>query len=196
MKRGLDLIISLISLILLSPILFFTCFSLKILVKTDIFFFQERSGLNGKPFILYKFKTMKDLTDSNGNPLGDNKRTTKFGRWLRDTSIDELPSLINIIKNDMSLVGPRPLLIEYVPLYSKEQFSRHNVKPGVTGWAQINGRNEIDWEKKFELDIWYVQNQSFLLDLKILFLTFLKVIKREGINNSEKITMPPFKGSI
>jgi len=160
----------------------------------SIFFNQKRPGMNARPFKFYKFRTMTEKEDKNGNLLSDNERLTPYGSFLRKTSLDELPSLWNIIKGDMSLVGPRPLLMEYLPLYSKGQMRRHKVKPGITGWAQINGRNAISWEEKFELDIWYVENQSFWLDIKIIVLTIWKVFKQEGITHQENATMPKFTG--
>ncbi len=160
-----------------------------------IFFKQARPGLYGKPFVLYKFRTMLDLRDQTGKMLPDERRLTSFGRWLRSTSLDELPVLFNVLKGDMSLVGPRPLLMEYLDRYTTEQARRHEVKPGITGWAQINGRNAISWEEKFALDVWYVDNWSLLLDFRIIFLTILKVLKHEGISADGHVTMPEFKGS-
>ena len=195
MKIIFDKIVSFLSLVLLMPVFFL----LGIIIYSDIglpiFFRQKRPGLNGDPFIFFKFRTMLDEKDKEGNFLSEKNRITKLGRLLRGLSLDELPSIINVLKGDMSFVGPRPLLMEYLPLYSKDQFSRHNVKPGITGWAQINGRNSISWEEKFEFDVWYVKNQSVLLDLKIFFLTIWKVMKKEGIDNSKNNTMPPFLGS-
>ncbi len=160
-----------------------------------IFFRQVRPGLNGKPFIMYKFRTMTNERDGDGNLLPDDRRLTSFGRFLRSTSLDELPELINVLKGEMSLVGPRPLLMEYLPLYSTEQFRRHEVKPGITGWAQVNGRNAISWEDKFKFDVWYVDNQSFWLDIKILWMTLVKVFKREGISQAGQATMEKFEGT-
>lgn len=159
------------------------------------FFFQDRPGLNGKIFRLIKFKTMTDKTDVNGNLLPDKKRITRVGKFLRSTSLDELPQLINIIKGEMSIIGPRPLKVEYLELYNCEQARRHEIKPGITGWAQINGRNSISWEQKFKYDVWYVDNYSFFLDLKILFLTVIKVVNRTGINQSLDLPMEKFKGT-
>ena len=159
-----------------------------------IFFRQVRPGLNGKPFIMYKFRTMTNDRDGDGNLLPDDQRLTRFGRFLRSTSLDELPELINVLKGEMSLVGPRPLLMGYLPLYTKEQFRRHEVKPGITGWAQVNGRNAISWEDKFKFDVWYVDNQSFWLDIKILWMTVVKVFKREGISQDGQATMEKFTG--
>jgi undecaprenyl phosphate N,N'-diacetylbacillosamine 1-phosphate transferase len=160
-----------------------------------IFFTQERTGRNAKIFHIIKFKTMTDRRDENKKLLPDEVRMTPIGKFIRSTSLDELPQLINVLKGDMSLVGPRPLLEKYIPLYSKEQFRRHEVKPGITGWAQVNGRNAISWERKFELDVWYVDNASVMLDLKILWLTIKKVFKREGISGADSSTMTPFSGN-
>jgi sugar transferase EpsL len=160
-----------------------------------IFFKQIRPGLKGEPFIIYKFRTMTDEKDTEGYLLPDRNRLTKFGSFLRKTSLDELPSLFNVLKGDMSLIGPRPLLMHYLPLYDESQKRRHEVKPGITGWAQVNGRNTLTWKKKFELDVWYIENRSFWLDLKILILTFYKVIKRQGISASGEATMKPFSGN-
>ena len=160
------------------------------------FFIQSRPGKNEKVFNLLKFKTMRDAYDENGKSLPDKDRITPVGAWVRKLSLDELPQLINVIKGDMSLIGPRPLLIKYLPLYNNEQKRRHDVKPGITGWAQVNGRNSIDWNKKFELDVWYVDNISAILDLKILYLTIVKVFKREGINVDQNNTMTPFNGEL
>ena len=162
---------------------------------TGIFFTQERPGKNGKIFKVIKFKTMTDKRDANGKLLSDAERLTKVGRFVRSTSVDELPQLFNVLKGDMSLIGPRPLLPQYLPLYSKEQARRHEVRPGITGWAQVNGRNAISWTKKFELDVWYVDHCSFLLDLKIIFLTVKKVFVREGISSDTSVTMEPFIGN-
>ena len=169
--------------------------SVVIRIGRPIFFKQKRPGLKGEPFTFYKFRTMTNCEDGNGNLLPDKDRLTSFGKLLRKTSLDELPSLWNVLKGDMSLVGPRPLLMEYLPLYSIEQMRRHEVKPGITGWAQINGRNSISWEEKFKLDVWYVENQSIWLDFKIILLTIWKVLKREGISHGSEATMPKFKGN-
>jgi lipopolysaccharide/colanic/teichoic acid biosynthesis glycosyltransferase len=160
-----------------------------------LFFSQKRPGINAAPFKMYKFRTMQDVRNCNGELLADNLRITAFGRFLRSTSLDELPELWNVLKGEMSIVGPRPLLMEYLPLYSKEQNRRHEVKPGVTGWAQVNGRNAISWKDKFELDVWYVDNQSIRLDFKILFLTVKKVLFREDISATGHVTIEPFKGN-
>jgi len=191
-KNIFDFLVSAILLLLLSPLLLITIFLVKIFLGSPVFFKQPRPGLNEKKFMLYKFRTMKDSRDENGNLLSDEKRLTKFGKLLRSLSIDELPALINVIKGDMSLIGPRPLLIEYLPFYSTEQKKRHSIKPGITGWAQVNGRNKLSWEKKFELDVWYVKNCSFLLDCKIILLTVLKIIKRDGISADGEATMTRF----
>lgn len=195
MKRAFDLIVSLFALMLLWPIILLVALFVRIKLGTPVLFKQTRPGLNGDPFDMLKFRSMLDAADKDGNPLPDEQRLTRFGRILRSTSLDELPGLINVLKGDMSLVGPRPLLMQYLPLYSAEQARRHSVRPGITGWAQINGRNAISWEDKFELDVWYVDNQSFMLDLKILLLTVIKVFKREGIASATSVTMEGFKGS-
>ncbi|WP_209122905.1 sugar transferase [Alkalihalobacillus sp. BA299] len=195
MKRLFDVLIASIILIILSPIITIISLLVKKKLGTPILFKQQRPGLYSKPFYLYKFRTMTDEKDQNGQLLSDHQRLTPFGKCLRKYSLDELPQLINVLKGDISLVGPRPLLMEYVPLYSEQQISRHNVKPGITGWAQVNGRNAITWEEKFELDVWYVNHQSFFLDLKILLLTVYKVIKSEGINQQGNVTIERFRGS-
>ncbi|MFD4703691.1 sugar transferase [Gottfriedia sp. NPDC058432] len=195
MKRSIDLIISLMILIAFSPILLVVGVMVRFKMGSPILFTQVRPGLNGKPFNLYKFRTMVDLKDSNGELLSDELRLTKFGIFLRKMSLDEFPQLINVVKGEMSLVGPRPLLVEYLSLYTKEQMQRHDVKPGITGWAQVNGRNAITWEEKFKFDIWYVKNFSLIVDLKILFLTFIKVIKKEDISQQGQATIEKFKGS-
>jgi sugar transferase EpsL len=195
MKRMLDLLISISLFLLLFPLIVFLGIAVKLTLGSPIIFKQQRPGLYCKPFYLYKLRTMKDNLDEYGNLLPDELRLTNFGSFLRKYSLDELPQFINVIKGDLSLVGPRPLLMDYLPYYTKEQLKRHNVRPGITGWAQVNGRNAISWDEKFKLDIWYVENQNHLLDLKILFLTILKVIKSEGIQNGNHATMPVFKGS-
>ncbi|MBR1964511.1 MAG: sugar transferase [Muribaculaceae bacterium] len=194
-KRGLDVIFSGIALLCFCPIILVLIAILMIANKYSAFFVQERPGKDGKIFKLVKFKTMTDKTDSDGNLLPDDKRLTKIGAFIRSTSLDELPQLWNVLKGDMSLIGPRPLLIQYLPLYSSEQARRHEVKPGITGWAQINGRNAITWKQKFEYDVWYVDNISFALDLKILWLTFKKVVARENINSATSATMEYFNGN-
>ncbi|WP_456277298.1 sugar transferase [Bacillus sp. AK128] len=195
MKRISDLCIAIILIAIFSPIILVTAFMIRIKVGTPILFKQLRPGLNEKPFYLYKFRTMTNETDKNGNVLSDQMRLTELGELLRRYSLDELPQLFNVIKGDMSLVGPRPLLMEYLSLYTKEQGKRHLVRPGITGWAQINGRNAISWDEKFKLDTWYVENQSFALDLNIILKTIIKVIKREGINQEGHVTIEKFKGS-
>ncbi|MCM3665233.1 sugar transferase [Mesobacillus subterraneus] len=194
MKRLLDLISSILLLILLSPIILFTAMFVKVKLGAPVLFKQKRPGLYGKPFYLYKFRTMTDGRDRNGNLLSDKLRLTPAGQFLRKYSLDELPQLINVLKGELSLVGPRPLLMEYLPLYTKEQAKRHLVKPGITGLSQISGRNTLSWEEKFKLDVWYVQNQTFLLDLKILWRTVYKVIQTEGVTQPGNVTMEPFKG--
>ena len=194
-KRLLDITISLIALIFLLPLMLLIYLSVRINLGSPAFFLQERVGKDNKIFKMIKFRTMKNSTDKNGNLLSDNERVTKFGSFLRSFSLDELPELINILKGNMSLVGPRALLVQYLGFYNDEQIRRHEVLPGLTGWAQINGRNSITWSEKFKLDVWYVDNWSLWLDIKIFFLTFWKVLKREGINQSESVTMEYFNGS-
>lgn len=195
-KRFIDFCLALIGLLLLLPFFLIVWLLLSIYNKgAGAFFTQSRPGKRGEIFKVIKFKTMTDERDKLGNLLPDEKRLTKVGRFVRSTSLDEIPQLINVLKGDMSLIGPRPLLVEYLPLYSPEQARRHLVRPGITGWAQVNGRNAISWDKKFELDTWYVDNISFKLDCKILFLTILKVFKREGISSDSSVTMEPFKGN-
>ncbi len=193
-KRVLEFIIALIGLILASPILLVVAILVKTKLGSPILFRQQRVGLNGEIFEMVKFRTMKDATDSEGNPLPDEERLTKFGQLLRKTSLDELPELWNVLKGDMSLVGPRPLLVEYLPLYSKKQMKRHHVRPGITGYAQVNGRNKISWTKKFELDVYYVENFSLWLDVKILFQTVAKVLGQADINQEGNVTMEKFNG--
>lgn len=195
MKRMFDFILSLLALIILSPLLLLLGILVLIKLGKPIIFKQQRPGLNEEIFTMYKFRTMKDLIDSEGRSLSDEERLTRFGKFLRSTSLDELPELWNVVKGDMSLVGPRPLLVEYLDLYNDEQKRRHEARPGITGWAQVNGRNSISWEEKFNLDIYYVDNRSFLLDLKIIFLTIKKVFIREGINQEGKATMGKFVGT-
>lgn len=194
-KRVFDFIVSLIGILLMLPILFVTAMLLFIVNNGKPFFFQKRPGKNENVFSIIKFKTMTDRKDNNGNLLSDAKRLTKIGKFVRKNSIDELPQLINVLKGDMSLIGPRPLLVEYLSRYSEEQKRRHNVKPGITGWAQVNGRNAISWEDKFKLDVLYVDNISFRLDLKIFVMTVKKVFIREGISSSTSVTMEAFKGN-
>lgn len=193
-KRCFDIIFSLTVLIILSPIFLIIAILIRINLGGPIFFTQERIGIYNRPFKMYKFRTMKDVKDSNGNLLSDNERLTKFGRSLRSTSLDELPEFLNILRGEMSLIGPRPLLVEYLPLYNGEQIKRHNMLPGITGWAQINGRNNISWAEKFKLDVWYVENWSLKLDIKIFFLTIDRVFKRDGINQSDEDTCEYFNG--
>lgn len=195
LKRVLDIILSLLVLLITLPVTFIVFIILFNQNKGNAFFFQERPGLHQRAFKIFKFKTMTDDTDDNNVLLPDNQRITKVGKLIRQLSIDELPQLINVLKGDMSLVGPRPLLFEYIPLFTEKQLRRHEVKPGITGWAQVNGRNTISWSKKFEMDVYYIDNLSFFLDIKILWMTFLKVIKKEGINETEFGTMEPFTGS-
>lgn len=194
-KRLIDIIISLCGLIILTPVIAVIFISIKVQQQGKVLYFQNRPGKNGKIFKIIKFKTMSDEKDKDGNLLSDEKRISKVGKLIRSLSLDEIPQLINIIKGDMSIVGPRPLMPKYLPLYNKQQMRRHEVKPGITGWAQINGRNDISWGKKFELDVWYVDNISFLLDLKIIFLTIVKVIKKEGVSKSGYATTTPFDGT-
>lgn len=194
-KRLFDICVTIVAIALLSPLLFVTMFVTRIKLGGPVFFRQQRPGLHGQPFEMVKFRTMTGSRDSEGNLLPDGERLTAYGRFLRSTSIDELPELWNVLKGDMSLVGPRPLLMEYLPLYSAEQRRRHEVRPGVTGWAQINGRNAISWDEKFAFDIWYVDNRSFFLDLKILLLTAKNVLIRRGVNAAGSPTMPKFTGS-
>lgn len=195
LKRLFDISASAFALFLLFPVIALVAWKVKRNLGSPVFFTQVRPGLNGKPFKMVKFRTMRDAVDANGQPLPDAERLTPFGNWLRSTSLDELPELWNVLKGDMSLVGPRPLLMEYLPLYNAEQARRHEARPGVTGWAQINGRNAISWEEKFKLDTWYVDHQSLWLDIKILFLTVKKVLVRDGISAEGEATMGKFTGS-
>lgn len=194
-KRPMDFILSLLAIIILSPILLIVAVLVRINLGSPIIFKQERPGLNEKIFIMYKFRTMTDEKDENGDLLPDENRLTKFGKFLRSTSLDELPELFNILKGDMSIIGPRPLLIEYLPLYNEQQKRRHEVRPGLSGLAQVNGRNAISWEDKFTLDVQYVENVTFLGDWKIIFQTIKKVFVREGINSETAATMEPFTGN-
>jgi len=194
-KRLLDIIIASIALILLSPLYFYVTRKVKKNLGSPVLFRQVRPGLHGKPFEMIKFRTMKDAVDAQGNPLPDSDRLTPFGKMLRSTSLDEMPELWNVIKGDMSIVGPRPLLTEYLPLYNEEQAKRHNVRPGMTGHAQVNGRNAISWEEKFKLDTWYVENQSTLLDFKIMFKTVHKVLAKDDISAEGEATMTRFTGT-
>lgn len=193
-KRIIDIILSAIGLILLSPILVIVSILIRLKLGSPIFFTQDRVGKENKVFKIIKFRTMKDVRDFNGNLIPEYKRRTSFGNKLRELSIDEIPELINILKGDMSLVGPRPLLVDYLQYYNDEQIKRHNVLPGLTGWAQVNGRNSITWKEKFKLDLWYVNNYSLKLDIKIVFMTIYKVLKRDGINQGTEVTMERFNG--
>lgn len=193
-KRIQDFFIAIIGLLVLSPVFIIVMIGLYFSNQGKPFFYQTRPGLNGKRFNIIKFKTMNDKKDNEGNLLSDKERLTSIGSFVRKTSIDEIPQLINVLKGDMSLIGPRPLLVQYLPLYNAKQSRRHEVRPGITGWAQVNGRNAISWSEKFELDVWYVDHISFSLDIKILFLTFKKVFMREGISADGHATIEPFKG--
>lgn len=195
MKRLLDIIIASIALILLSPLYIYVAYKVRKNLGSPVIFRQVRPGLHGKPFEMIKFRTMTDERDEHGNLLPNEQRLPKFGKMLRATSLDEMPELWNVIKGDMSIVGPRPLLMDYLPLYNEEQAKRHKVRPGMTGYAQVNGRNAISWEKKFELDTWYVENRSIWLDFKIMFQTVKKVLIKDGINQSEEVTMTRFLGN-
>lgn len=195
-KRLLDIVIASIALILLSPVYFIVARKVKKNLGSPVLFRQVRPGLHGKPFEMIKFRTMKDAVDANSNPLPDSERLTPFGKMLRATSLDEMPELWNVIKGDMSIVGPRPLLVEYLPLYNEEQAKRHHVRPGITGYAQVNGRNAISWEKKFELDTWYVENQSLWLDFKIMLKTVKKVLAKDDISAEGEATMSKFTGTV
>ena len=194
-KRLLDFTLSILALIILSPVLLVTALLVRIKLGSPIIFHQERPGKSEKIFRLYKFRSMTDECDENGNLLPDDERLTRFGRTLRSTSLDELPELWNILRGDMSIVGPRPLLVKYLPLYNEEQRHRHDVRPGLTGWAQANGRNAISWEEKFKLDVWYVQHISFWVDVKVIFMTVKKVFCRDGISSETSVTMEEFSGT-
>nr|WP_312534790.1 sugar transferase [Moraxella sp. CTOTU47618] len=196
LKRAFDIAASTSALVVLSPVLAITAYKVKKELGSPVLFRQTRPGLHGKPFEMIKFRTMKDATDKEGNALPDSERLTEFGKKLRASSLDELPELWNVLKGDMSLVGPRPLLMEYLPLYSPEQAKRHNVRPGVTGYAQVNGRNSLSWEDKFKLDTWYVEHQSLWLDMKILLKTVKKVIIKDGISAEGEATMTKFTGTV
>ena len=195
LKRLLDIIIASIALILLSPLYFYVAHKVKKNLGSPVLFRQIRPGLHGKPFEMIKFRSMKDAVDAQGNPLPDSERLTPFGKMLRSSSLDEMPELWNVIKGDMSIVGPRPLLMEYLPLYNQEQAKRHLVRPGMTGHAQVNGRNAISWEEKFKLDTWYVENQSIWLDFKIMLKTVKKVLAKDDINEAGEATMTKFTGT-
>lgn len=194
-KRLFDITASVCGLLVLAPVIAIVGWQIRRKLGTPVLFRQVRPGLDGKPFEMIKFRTMRDAVDARGNPLPDSERMTPFGSFLRASSLDELPELWNVLKGDMSLVGPRPLLMEYLPLYSPEQYRRHEARPGVTGWAQINGRNALSWDEKFKLDVWYVDNRSLWLDLKILLLTIKKVFVREGISAAGEATVEYFKGN-
>jgi len=196
LKRWFDIVVALVALILLAPIFLVMGLLIRWRLGSPVLFRQRRPGLGGKPFTMVKFRSMRDVCDQQGNALPDERRLTPFGQWLRSTSLDELPELWNVLKGEMSLVGPRPLLMEYLPLYTDEQLRRHDVRPGITGWAQVNGRNAISWEEKFAYDLWYVERCGLLLDLKILYLTMLKIAKREGIAHAGDVAMPRFRGSL
>lgn len=195
-KRIMDITGSLLAIIILSPIMGLVAVAIRIISGSPVIFRQMRPGLRGEPFMLYKFRTMSNEKGDDYDFLPDERRITPLGILLRNTSLDELPELINVLKGDMSMVGPRPLLMEYLPLYSAEQYRRHNVKPGITGWAQVNGRNALDWEERFRLDLWYVDHQSHLLDLKILMMTVVKVIRRDNISQNGEATMARYEGSV
>jgi len=195
-KRLFDLLVASALLVVLSPILVLIGFMVRVGIGSPVFFHQIRPGLGGKPFTIYKFRTMTNELDKNGNILPDADRLTALGRILRNTSLDELLELFNVLKGEMSLVGPRPLLMQYIERYTPEQARRHEVKPGLTGWAQVNGRNALTWEEKFDLDVWYVDHHCLLLDLKIIAMTIWKILKREGISAPGEVTMPEFKGNI
>ncbi len=195
-KRLFDLVFSLVLVTLLLPLLALLAILVYINLGSPALFRQQRPGLLGKPFTFYKFRTMNDRTDKNGRLLPDEDRLTGFGRFLRGTSLDELPQLFNVIRGDMSLIGPRPLLMEYLDLYTDEQMRRHEARPGITGWAQVNGRNAITWEEKFRLDLWYVDNRSFLLDLRIILMTVARIVSKEGISQEGMATAEKFRGSV
>ena len=195
MKRAFDLFVVLVTSPFWIVVMFFIFLIAKATFKGSVIFQQNRPGQFGKPFLMYKFRTMTNARNSDGELLSDEERITKFGSFLRKTSLDELPELFNILKGEMSLVGPRPLLVEYLPLYNEQQKKRHDVRPGITGWAQVNGRNALSWQEKFNLDVWYVENQSFWLDMSILWMTIKKVIMREGISAEGEATMPKFTGN-
>ncbi|MFC5406787.1 sugar transferase [Cohnella soli] len=196
MKRTFDLLVAVPLLLLMLPVLIVTAILVRVKLGSPVLFKQQRPGLHGRPFNMYKFRSMTSQRDAQGQLLPDDVRLTRFGQTLRKLSLDELPQLWNVVKGEISLVGPRPLLMEYLPLYTEAQARRHHVKPGITGWAQVNGRNAISWEQKFELDTWYVDHYSFRLDLKILFLTLKKVVRSEGVSSGGHVTMPVFRGSV
>lgn len=195
MKRAFDFLVAASALFLLSPLLLVLGLLVRLFLGKPVLFSQQRPGLHGKPFTMVKFRTMRNVFDAQGMPLSDSARMTRFGRFLRSTSLDELPELWNVLKGDMSLVGPRPLLMEYLPLYTVEQARRHDVRPGVTGWAQVNGRNAVSWGDRFKMDVWYVDHRSFWLDIRIIAMTVLKIFKREGISAKGEATMSKFTGA-
>lgn len=195
MKRIFDIVISCFLLVCLLPVILTIALSIKLNLGSPVLFTQKRPGRSGEIFTMIKFRTMKNASSSDNNLLSDSERLTRFGAFLRSSSLDELPELLNVLKGDMSIVGPRPLLAEYLPLYSAKQARRHDIRPGITGWAQVNGRNAISWEEKFNYDIWYIENRSFLLDIKIIGLTIKKVISREGISASGEVTTSKFSGN-
>jgi lipopolysaccharide/colanic/teichoic acid biosynthesis glycosyltransferase len=194
-KRTLDLLLALIAIAVFSPLLLIIALMVRWKLGSPILYVQQRPGLNEEPFVLLKFRTMREVNGLDGNPLSDAERLTGLGRLLRSWSLDELPELWNVVRGDMSMVGPRPLLMQYLPLYNPYQHRRHEVRPGITGWAQVNGRNAIGWEERFQMDVWYVDNRSLWLDLKILFLTIVRVIQRDGISAKGEATMGAFKGT-
>ena len=194
MKRAVDSVVSLLAILLLGPVILAVALLVRIFLGKPVFFRQQRPGLHGKPFDIYKFRTMSITCGEEGSFLPDQQRMTKLGAFLRNCSLDELPQLFNVLKGELSLVGPRPLLMKYWPLYTEEQRRRHAVRPGITGWAQVNGRNALSWEERFKLDVWYVDHQSFRLDMKIIFMTIWKILKREGINQPGQATMEEFRG--
>lgn len=195
MKRVIDCVLASIALLVFAPLVVLVAVLVRLKLGSPVIFAQQRPGLGARPFKMYKFRSMTDARDSAGNLLPDAQRLTRFGKFLRTSSLDELPELVNVLRGDMSLVGPRPLLMSYVPLYTKHQFRRHEVRPGISGWAQVNGRNALSWEARFDLDVWYVDHRSNWLDFKILLLTVVKVFKKEGISQPGEATMSPFTGS-
>ena len=195
LKRSLDVFLAVLTMILFMPVMIGVAMAVRINMGGPVFFSQLRPGLHGRPFRMIKFRTMRNLVDSHGRPLADEQRMTRLGAWLRACSLDELPEVWNVLRGDMSIVGPRPLLMDYLPLYTARQSRRHEVRPGITGWAQINGRNAISWQQRFDLDVWYVDNRSFLLDLKIFFKTFQRVWQRDGVSAQGQATMSAFEGN-
>ena len=195
MKRIIDLVIASLSLVLFMPALIFIYLQIRIRLGSPVFFIQQRPGLRGSPFNLIKFRSMRDETDATGKLLSDEQRMTPFGSFLRSTSLDELPELINVLRGDMSIVGPRPLLMEYLPLYNKEQARRHEVRPGITGWAQVNGRNSLDWPERLKMDVYYVDNHNLGLDLKIILMSVKQVLSRQGVSEEGHVTMSKFRGN-